>query len=390
MRLQPEEANMLNEALLSAFTYQSLERMLFFRLGKHLGHIAPRDNLRQVVFEVIATAEMEGWTNDLVHAAHDANPGNPTMKHFTAHYVRFQGATPTLEKIIQKSNSFLDVATWRAKLERIERQVCSIEIAGDHSGTGFLIAHDLIMTNYHVIEDLLGASPKFSPQHVRIRFDFKKSEDGTLLNDGIRYGLADGGWLVDYSRYSEAEGNNNFDAVPADNELDYAVLRVAARSQEQNGATTPGNEPVKGARDKRRGWIQFPEQPVSFTPGAPLFILQHPKKEPLKMALATDSIIGLNSNCTRLRHKTNTEPGSSGSACFDSNWDLVALHHAGDPNWLRPQWNQAVPAGAIRELWQKTDKLSVILLDAVPPALTEEGVGSSFSVEDELDELLQN
>jgi hypothetical protein len=388
MTLASEEAKMLNDALLSAYTYQSLERMLFFQLGQHLQHIAPPADLRQVIFTVIRTAEMEGWTNELVHAAHDANPGNPMMKRFTAQYVRFQGATPTLEKIIQKSNSFLDVATWRTKLERVERQVCSIEIAGDHFGTGFLIGHDLVMTNYHVIEDLLGNAPKFRPQQVRVRFDFKKTEDGTTLNDGVRYRVVDGNWLVDAAPYSEAEGKNNFDTLPAANELDYAVLRVASH---ENGATTPGNEPVQGSRDKRRGWIQFPEQPVSFTPGAPLFILQHPNKEPLKMALATDSVIGLNSNCTRLRHKTNTEPGSSGSACFDSNWDLVALHHAGDPNWLQPAWNQAVPAGAIHDLWQKNGKLPLIQGSSVPPAATnhENGTTSSFSADDELNELLQ-
>jgi hypothetical protein len=389
MNLAIEEAKGLNEALLSAYTYDSLERMLFFELGKQLEHIAPRDNLQQVIFKVITTAEKDGWTNDLVHAAHDANPGNVKMKRFVGQYLRFLGAKPTLEKIIQKTNGFIDVAAWRAKLERIERQVCSLEIAGDHAGTGFLIGHDLVMTNYHVIEDLLGAVPKFQPQQVRIRFDFKKSDDGAVLNDGVRYGLADGSWLVDASPYSAAEGANDFNQLPAPDELDFAVLRIAPHKKGGNNGTTPGHEPIMGSRDKTRGWIIFPKQPASFSPGMPLFIVQHPKKEPMKMALATDSIIGLNGNGTRVRHKTNTEEGSSGSACFDSNWELVALHHAGDPNWLQPQWNQAVPVHAIYDHWLRTNKLPLILGEApLQPAVTDANT-AAFSVDDEVDDLLQ-
>ncbi len=390
MTLEIQEAQMLNDALLSAYTYQSLECMLYFQLGKQLQQIAPPADLQVVIFSVLTTAEREGWTDDLVHAAHDANPGNLKMKQFTDLYVRFRGAAPTLEKIIQTTNSFLDVAMWRRKLEGIERQVCSIEVAGDHFGTGFLIAHDLVLTNYHVIEDLLPAAPQYQPQQVRLRFDFMKSEDGTVLNDGVRYTLVDGDeWLVDYSPYSQAERDSDFDTPPSTDELDYAVLRVAPRAGADNGANTPGNEPIKGSSVSKRGWIAFPEQPASFVQDTPLFIVQHPDGKPLKMALASDSVIGLNGNGTRVRHKTNTEPGSSGSACFTSSWDLIALHHAGDPNWQKPQWNQAVPVSMIRNRWLQNDKLSLILGSA-SPALEEEIEEIEFSVDDEVDDLLQS
>ena len=60
---------------------------------------------------------------------------------------------------------------------------------------------------------------------------------------------------------------------------------------------------------------------------------------------------GLNANETRLRHQVNTKRGSSGSPCLNARLELVALHHAGDPNFdpaRRPAWNAAVPIAAIR------------------------------------------
>jgi hypothetical protein len=390
MALVGEEAELLNEALLSAYDYQSLERMLYFKLEKHLQHIAPLDNLRQVVFKVITTAEMEGWTNDLVYAARDANPGNHKLKRFADHYLRFKATALTLEKIIQRTNGFLDIAEWRTKLERIERQVCSIEIAGDHFGTGFLIAHDLVLTNYHVIEGLLGTSPEYQPQQMRIRFDFIKSEDGTVLNDGIRYKPSGEEWLVDSSPYSQAEKKGDFDTLPAATELDYALLRIAPHAGNGNGSTTPGNEPIKGSLDRVRGWIEIPGKPATFTDEGPLFIVQHPDGKPLKMALATNGIIRLSDNGLRLRHRTNTEPGSSGSPCFDSDWNLVALHHAGDPNWVKPEWNQAIPISVIRTHWQETGKLSIIMGAAPPTSADDDQESDDFSADDELDELLQS
>ena len=68
----------------------------------------------------------------------------------------------------------------------------------------------------------------------------------------------------------------------------------------------------------------------------------------MKLALDTQAVIGANANGTRVRYRTNTDPGSSGSPCFTMDWDLVALHHYGDPKWLNPLFNQGVPIELIR------------------------------------------
>ena len=68
----------------------------------------------------------------------------------------------------------------------------------------------------------------------------------------------------------------------------------------------------------------------------------------MKLALDTQAVIGLNGNGTRIRYRTNTDPGSSGSPVFTMDWDIVALHHYGDPNWRNALFNQGVPIELIR------------------------------------------
>jgi len=89
---------------------------------------------------------------------------------------------------------------------------------------------------------------------------------------------------------------------------------------------------------------------VELLPDAPLLIVQHPHGQPLKLALETRSITTVNANRTRVRHRTNTERGSSGSPCFNVHWELVALHHCGDPDDSPAglaRWNQSIPVDTI-------------------------------------------
>ena len=138
-------------------------------------------------------------------------------------------------------------------------------------------------------------------------------------------------------------------SVPAKTELDYALIRL-----EQS----PGSQPISAGdprgKDTLRGWIELPAAPPSYAPRSPLFIVQHPAGRPLQLALDTEGVLGLNGNGTRLTYTTNTEPGSSGSPCFDQDWNLIALHHSGEPQrfpWLlfHPKFNEGIPLPAIQD-----------------------------------------
>ena len=235
--------------------------------------------------------------------------------------------------------------TWREKLGQIEAQVCRIEITKNNNkefGTGFLIEPNVVITNYHVVESvILGQA---APEHVILRFDYKQLADGKIVNKGTEYRLEDD-WLIDQSPYVENE-------LSTPDNLDYALLRVDG---------TPGEEPIGNNPDPqapKRKWIELPTKPYyQFLPDTPLLIVQHPNAQPLKLAFDTEAIIGINENGTTVKYKTNTEPGSSGSPCFDINWNLVALHHSGDPNW-NPTYNAGSPFSAICSRLEKQSLLA--------------------------------
>lgn len=349
MRLTGKQYQQLTDALIDAFpSQQRLAELVKFRLEKNLNAIAMGDDLKEIIFKLIGIAESEGWIDRLIASARESNPGNPRL-FAVAQELNLATSMPSslsglgLEKIIRKTNSFLDVNGWREELGKIEAQVCRIE--GQYFGTGFLVAPNVVMTNYHVMEDEIQG--KASPRDVILRFDYKKSCDRTIINPGTEYHLADD-WLIDKS--SNVIGNR----LPTPDELDYTLVRVEGN---------PGEEAIgKNAESSSalRGWVKLPTASYEFLPNTPLLIVQHPQAEPLKLAFDTDSIIGINENGTTVTYRTNTEPGSSGSPCFDINWNLVALHHSGNK-----AENNGTPLSAIRSRLEKQD-LWVDLLSGQP------------------------
>jgi len=299
------------DALKSAFyTYDLLKQMLYFKVGKNIDEFASSRALDTCIPELIMKADAENWLNELLRGAREQTKRNVALEEFEK---SLSVITKTLrrddinifEAKIKKHQQFFDVDKWLNKLMNIEKQVCKIEVNQSLVGTGFLIAPDIVMTNYHVIKDVLSEK---NPDVV-LRFDYKIENNGDI-NNGTIYKLANE-WLINYSPYSNADFQED-GSVPKDDELDYALLRVNTKLVDRN-------------------YIEFPKITSGFDKyylvDMPLFIVQHPDGEPLKLSF--DSIIGLNDNKTRLHYKTYTEGGSSGSPCFNGNWELIALHHCG-------------------------------------------------------------
>ena len=321
------------------------------------------DALGDVIYEIVKDASAMLWWPDLLREARNLVPGDDCLAGFAAQFglaPQIVAATPAgmaavagsaLQLKIRAIDSTFDIAVWRARLGEIEGQVCRIEYpATVPRATGFLIGPNAVMTNYHVTTGIT------KPADVRLRFDYKVAAAGVAIGNGVDYALADE-WLYDSSPFSPEDNKvKPQDAAP--DQLDYAILRVKGE---------PGNDPIGGAKAKsdpnaiKRNWLT-PVWDYDFLAQRALYIVEHPAGKPLKVAIDSDAVIGLNGNGTRVRYTTETEPGSSGAPCFSAGWDWVALHHSGDPKFLtgaKPEFNQGIPLAAIRNLLETRGKMGV-------------------------------
>jgi hypothetical protein len=325
LRLTRQQTEDLNNALLSAFpTREALGRMLFFRLDRRLDAIAPFSDVRQVVLNLIQLASVEGWAADLVAAAREDNPGNPELQEFAAQFglAAELADSPDLERLIKQP--FFDVNRWRERLGIIEGQVCRVEIEGRSHGTGFLVGPDLVLTAFHVLEEIING--KWPPDLAGCRFDHKQLNDSGTVHEGTLYEFARPNWLVDFSPSASYEDLVNPDSRRSlgPNELTYALVRLARPA---------GADPVGGHRAApnaaSRRWIRIAPGATPLR-GGPVLIVQHPEGSPLKVAFDSNGVIAIDNGGTRIFYRVNTAPGSSGSPCFDSDWQLLAMHVASD------------------------------------------------------------
>jgi hypothetical protein len=344
MYFNGQQIKALVEALSRAFNPGRFDQLLLGRLNKVRVNITLKGDYIGILYDVVETANAEGWTLDLLSAARASNPRNP-------HLVEFEeslelGVTPiadkaAFEKIVNERSIFADVAAFRGRLGSLETWVCAFEIPGS-GGTGFLIKPDIVLTNYHVIESMKDGS--VSPADVRCRFDYKMLPGGGVVSGGTAVGLA-ADWDVGHAQYSQADtqaDNNNW----GKDELDFALVRL----ERAIGSESIGENAEPEAPD--RGWQKLSPNPPALVADDVVFVLQHPqdlnaattKLQP--MQLSSGTIIGFAGNGLRVRHNSRTLPGSSGSPIFNANLEFAALHHAGEPNNrldYKGSYNQAIP-----------------------------------------------
>jgi hypothetical protein len=320
--------------------------MVRYRLGLNLQSISSSFNkLNYVAFELIKSRQAAGELLRLVAAAQASQPHNPKLAVVGESLGLATQAPPRaeLEKIVKKTSVPFDIAVWRERMAAREVSVCRIEVPmpdGTSFGTGFLVGPDLVLTNHHVIDGVA------DPAGIIVRFDYKARPGGGPISEGVEVHLA-GDWLVDSSPHSpvDLQGLPKH-GVPDPDELDHALLRLAEPVGEL--PIPSGKEAEPGA--PARGWIALPRKAWPFAANRSLFIIQHPSGTPMKLAMDLEATMTVNANGTRVTYQTGTEGGSSGSPCFNQLWDLVALHHAGDPShsdFYDPAFNEGIPIDRI-------------------------------------------
>ena len=174
MELKGKQVEQLREPLQRAFLNRAkLKQLLREELDVRLDEVVGGNNLTETVAELVDWAEAEGRLVELVSAAIRRNPGNPRLRLFVesfgiiaseakpTHVVPFgpefewRGPTEQLELqgFLRKKPELWDVAFLSRGVDRAA-SVCRIEVEGQGAiATGFLLSRDLLLTNYHVLED---------------------------------------------------------------------------------------------------------------------------------------------------------------------------------------------------------------------------------------------
>ncbi len=356
-KLKGEDITALARLLASTLDMNELQMFVLEATGDELfkAYVGEGQPLRPTLNFLLLKLEEEGTTDKLLSVIYKERPNRADVRTEIARLVpeastplRTDAVTlvvqtrgfaqanepanafaPGLQRNIKPHLHQLDVRIWLDRLAQIERQVCRIEFNGNAAGTGFLVGPDAVLTNWHVVA---AAKTAGTMDRLACRFDYLRLENNTR-QPGRAVALHGDG-CVSSSPFSPAELTDQpADPPPNAHQLDYALLRLSQSL----------------GREDDRGWIKLPESTKTLEKGAPLLIVQHPDGAPMKLALDTNAIIDYNINKTRLRYATNTEAGSSGSPCFSMDWDILALHHFGDPAWNRsPLYNQGIPIGLIR------------------------------------------
>lgn len=237
-------------------------------------------------------------------------------------------------------------------------RICKISMGNDDFGTGFLIGPDLVLTNYHVMQQAI--SGMRSPEDVRLTFDFRREKGQELSGPRVKLAIAGASdanptpWLIDSSPMTEDERQGraaDIDQATSDEFLDFALCRIDVAIGDDNG-------PHGGPRGHFSLYPPGPE--FAFTKGTALTVIGHPTSpenplvsRPQVFAIEPDSVIAVNPSKTRVRYRTNTLKGSSGSPVLSPAWQLVALHHYGK----RLQYNQGIPIAAIAKRQRVMDAI---------------------------------
>lgn len=165
-------------------------------------------------------------------------------------------------------------------------------VALPHSGTGWLIAPDLLVTNHHVVNARKrtdGRQQVADPADLQLQAQGSRSRFDYLSDDD-----------------ADAEEARASELVAWDEELDYAVLRLT------------GTPP--------RPFLRVATAPLAVAKDTPvaLNIIQHPGGEAKRIALRNN--LAFEADDLDVRYFTDTRGGSSGSPVLTDDWTVVALH----------------------------------------------------------------
>jgi len=263
-------------------------------------------------FSILDYAERNGQINALVDVLHAAFPTNSYLISYrdNAIYdlgvdikdITWHGSMPKeqLEKILGKTSTLLPI---HFLTDGIAAAQCVVRIVlpvagGSRLGTGFLIDANLLVTNNHVLANVKEAAD------ASIQFNYEEISPGHPKSITT--------FKLDPATF--------FLTSVAD---DWTIVKIVGEANARFGALKLRNS--------------------ALSQGDYVNIIQHPGGGYKQIGLYRNVITY--SDDRTVQYLTDTEPGSSGSPVFNSNWEVVALHNSSgtaketikDGNYLRNQ-----------------------------------------------------
>lgn len=242
-------------------------------------HAEPRDKIDPLLDEALAD---NPDNEDLKRAKQRALP--PALDGPDIGDWRGAADQPSLEKIIGPRSTLVDVSYLEKGMLRA-RAVVRIKYPDGSSGTGFLVAGEILVTNNHVIATAEAAKLAVA------QFNYQGTVEG----------------LSAEVEELSLDPDSFFRTSKQD---DWTAVRI------------------KGTPSAR--WPALELIPATIAKGDHVNIIQHAGGGPKQIAFSANVVVFVGDG--RVQYLTDTLPGSSGSPVFDMGWNVVALHHSG--GWL--------------------------------------------------------
>lgn len=342
--LTKEQKEKLNDAIVDGFSEAELRNALRYKWGVGLdNYVNVKQGFYNTVADFIAWTDRKGKTSELAALAYAERPGNDTVRQLAQDLglplieikqkydpAAQPPARPPLQAMVARHSRFVNYEKFLKRFKAVGDRVCKIETP-TKVGTGFLVGADLVLTNFHVVDEVAAADGK----KVACEFDFHTAEEqagnaGGQGNESTFCRLA-ANWEVAKSPFSKSDMTGV--GEPKEDELDYALLRLEKKVGEAAGPS--------GAQ---RGWFDLAAERPVLAMRDFVVVPQHAQGRVLEVAWG--AALSFNTPGNRVKHDATTDTGSSGSPCMTVDLDIFGLHHATDPN-PNPKFNQAIPLDII-------------------------------------------
>ena len=232
-----------------------------------------------------------------------------------------------LEKNFSGESGFT-VATVRGILDTCRWIGCVTDRSGARLGSGFVLdgaalkpglEGPVFVTNAHVISPTVAIALR--PDDALVTFEVESAGAGQPVFHRLEE-------VVFTSPPSEP-------GLPGEKGLDVTVARLAGLPAPSGGLPTAKRLPLVDAKAKA-------------------YVVGHPRGGGLEISLHDSLLLDIDDDECFVHYRTPTDPGSSGSAVFNKDWQVIAVHHSGSSNMRRLhgtgqyEANEAISLTAVR------------------------------------------